>query len=115
VKHGDIVLIEHHDTSHSGVYKIRPALIISANTYNDREEDRILIPITSNIERQCPDDVIIECDDKEFTASGLKVSSAFRTGKIFTAHKSLIKRKLGKISVSRMATIGQTLRKIINL
>lgn len=114
MNYGDIVLIEHY-ASHDGCYKIRPVLVVSTDNYNSHEEDRILIPLSTNIKRDCPDDIIINEDDAEFKATGLKTPSAIRTGKIFTAKKDIIKRRLGCLSVGKIEEVKVILRRILAL
>lgn len=114
MNYGDIVLIDHYTTA-GGDIKARPALVVSSDDYNTREIDRILIPITSNITRPCPDDLVLRNDDTAFPLTGLKVPSAIRVGKILTAHKDLIKRKIGHLSSDKMTEVNTIIRQILNL
>lgn len=111
---GDIVLIDHHTTDMHSL-KVRPALVVSSDEFNKREPDRILLPLTSNIKRICPDDILIKDNEKIFNVTGLKVSSAIRAGKIFTADICLIKRKLGHLPNKKMAEVRNQIKKILHL
>lgn len=111
---GNIVLVIHPATDYKNV-KIRPALIISSDSYNNRESDRIVLPISSNISRPCPDDIIIYSNNKWFKDTGLKVSSAICTGKILTLDKKVIKRNIGQLSGEIMAEVKEKLREIFVL
>jgi mRNA interferase MazF len=55
---GEIVLLPFPYTDQSGV-KRRPALILSADTYNLRRTDLIVAPITSNVTGRQPDDTLL--------------------------------------------------------
>jgi len=93
MKRGDIVLAEVHFTD-SSVAKVRPALVVSSEPVN-RGQDRILIPISSRVDRLSPWDVVAKPSDAAFVATGLHRPSAFLCAKVITLHATLIKRRLG--------------------
>ena len=47
VRHGDIVLVDFPYSDHTGS-KVRPALVVQADTWNQRLDDTILALITSS-------------------------------------------------------------------
>jgi mRNA interferase MazF len=55
MKRGTIVLINASFSDLSAT-KIRPALVISNEDYNTKQDDVVLILMTSNISRSNPDD-----------------------------------------------------------
>lgn len=112
MKFGDIVLLSHPATDFKNI-KVRPALIISSDRYNERELDRILLPISKNIMRDCPDDILIKDSDKLFSTTGLRVSSAIRVGKIFTADKCVIKRCLGHLPDEFMNKVREKIKEVL--
>lgn len=114
MNYGDVVLIEHCSTDLNKT-KRRPAVIVSSDTYNNTESDRILIPITGNTTRACAHDVLIADNEPVFADSGLMVSSAIRVGKILTAHTNLIKRKIGHLSSGKMTEICNIMKQVLNL
>jgi len=114
VKFGDIVLLSHPATDYKSI-KLRPALIISTDRYNERESDRILLPISKNIMRDCPDDILIKDSDRLFPTTGLKVSSVIRVGKIFTADICVIKRRLGRVSDEILNQVREKIKKVLGL
>ncbi len=100
-RQGDIVLVNFPFTDLSQTKK-RPALLLSANWYNESSPDCIIVPITSIIRDPLPrQDVLIASDIA--TKSGLLFESAIRTGKPFTLEQKLIIRTLGKLSASILA------------
>ena len=114
MKFGDIVLVSFPSTDYRSS-KVRPALIISSEKYNTRESDIILLPISTNITRVCPDDILIKDSDKLFTKTGLKVSSVIRVGKIFTADKCIIKRRLGQLPDEIMNRVRDKIKELFEL
>lgn len=114
MNYGDIVLIAHYATE-MHCLKIRPALIISSKEYNTRETDRILLPISSNITRASPDDILITDKETAFKTTGLKVSSAIRAGKIFTSDISLVKRKIGQLGDKKLNKVREKIKKTLDL
>jgi len=111
---GDIILLIHFATD-IHCTKIRPALVVSSDNYNARETDRILLPISSNIARACPDDILIKDNENAFKATGLKISSAIRVGKIFTADVSLIKRRIGHLPDKTMDAVRNQIKQVLGL
>lgn len=94
-KQGDIILVNVPFTDLSKTKK-RPALLLSANWYNESLPDCILVPITSLIRNPLPrQDVLIM--GEAATESGLLYDSAIRTGKPFTLDQKLIIRVLGNV------------------
>lgn len=94
-KQGDIVLVGVPFTDLSKTKK-RPALLLSANWYNQSSPDCILVPITSLIRDPLPrQDVLIMGNTAK--ESGLLYDSAIRTGKPFTLDQNLIIRVLGQL------------------
>lgn len=114
MNYGDIILIEHTTTDQHQV-KIRPAVVISSDSYNVHEDDRIIIPISSNTTRNCPYDIEITNQDSAFASSGLKVSSVVRIGKIYTLHKKLTKRILGHLPPEKLQEINDIIKQLLNI
>ena len=58
MKPGDVILVSYPFTDLSTI-KVRPALVISSEEYNQREDDVIVLPITHNISRMSGEDTYI--------------------------------------------------------
>ena len=114
MKKGDVVLITFPFTDLTSV-KVRPALVISNENYNQAQDDIILILITSNVARITPDDYLLESENPEFPDTGLKTSSAFRVGKIQTLKKNLLRSKLGFVGPSILKEIEDRLHRLLQL
>ena len=101
---GDIVFVN-FPFSNLKKSKLRPAVII-ADVSND---DWILCQITS---KPYADVNSIELNDSNFDSGSLNIRSYIRSGKIFTAHKSIINKQVGKLNI---ATRQLVINYIINL
>ena len=97
MKQGDIVLIVFPFTDLKSI-KVRPALVISKEDFNNRQADAVFIMITSAINDIKPEEILIKRNGSGFTQTGLKKESVIRTSKIHSLSQSLAKRKLGSIS-----------------
>lgn len=72
--------------------KIRPALVVSNNNFNNKSKDCIMVPLTSVLNDE-PFSVVITQSD--LTAGKLIKTSRIKTEKIFAVQKNLIKLKIG--------------------
>jgi mRNA interferase MazF len=78
-------------------FKVRPAVVISANQLNQILDDLMVVPFTSNINRPLTVTQYLITGD-EITSAGIRVDSVVRCESIFTLNKSMILRKLGSLS-----------------
>lgn len=101
---GDIVFVN-FPFSNLKNSKLRPAVII-ADVFN---EDWILCQITS---KSYADLNSIKLKDSNFDSGSLNIISYIRPGKIFTAHKSIINKQVGKLNI---ATRQLVINNIVNL
>jgi len=85
--------------------KLRPAVIIACASNGDW----VLCQITS---KSYADVNSIELNALNFDTGSLNITSYIRAGKIFTAHKSIINKKVGKLNLSTRKSL---INNIINL
>lgn len=91
---GDIVLVNFPFTDLSQT-KLRPAIILWVDQAGS---DVVLCAITSqNTDRLKDGEFLINTEDPEFNATGLRVRSKARVTRIFTLNRELVLRKLGKL------------------
>ena len=90
--------------------KVRPAIVVSNDRINAASDDVILVPLTSVIKDVSYSLIITQ---KSFAEGELIATSRARADKIFTAHKSLIRMKIGKIKSSMLEEIKQEIIKAI--
>lgn len=85
--------------------KYRPALVLA----EVRQDDLILCQITSN---PYADPLAVELTDTDFHTGSLQRVSYARPGKLFTAHRSLVRRGVGVLS---RAAHGRVIEEVIAL
>jgi mRNA interferase MazF len=101
---GDVVLLHFPFTDLSGT-KFRPAVVLAVV---DRE-DFIACQITS---RRNSDRRAIELTDENFSDGGLRIVSYARPGKLFTAHRKLVSRLVGRM---QNVTLGEIRGAVVNV
>ncbi len=111
---GDIVLVKFPFTDLSSS-KVRPALVVSVDTYNQASKDSIFIFISSNISSQENTDVLVEKSHSEFKMTGLIGASIIKVDKIAVLEKSLASRKLGKAGPQLLKAVESRLKNILDL
>lgn len=94
IKQGEIVLLE-YPFSNLEEKKLRPALIISNNSFNKNSSDCIMVPLTSVIKNE-PYSIIV--DSKDLSEGRLLKISRIKADKIFSVEKNLIKMNIGKVN-----------------
>jgi len=67
--------------------KVRPAVIVSNNDYNNRSQDVVVCAITSNLEQKLYSIII---DNKNLSKGKLPIKSRIRADKIMQIEKNLI-------------------------
>ena len=102
----DIVLVR-YPFSELRVFKVRPAIIVSAQHIS---QDVFVVPLTSRITNLLPGEFILE----SWKESGLNVASTVKRG-IYTIHRSLILKKLGCLAQNDQTTLIASLRSWLNL
>jgi len=107
---GEIVLITFPFTNLTDS-KIRPALVIS-----EKREDIVVIGIFSKISEVIEDSWLqIEKNQPWFAQTGLKKTSVIKTEKIAVIHKSIVKKKIGKLPDEIFGSVKEKIRKTLNI
>jgi len=89
--------------------KVRPALVISNNTFNKKSDDCIMIPLTTVIKNEHYSIII---NQKDLSSGKLLKSSRIRVDKIFSIDKNIISMKIGVIKESILEKIKSEIKKI---
>ncbi len=113
LKRGDIVLLRFPFTDLSGD-KVRPALVISDDSFNRINNDAVFLPITSKFYRSAFD-YQLKTNNNSFPDTGLKVSSTFRTAKLMSLEQKSASRLLRKADNSLMCEINKRLKLLFDL
>ncbi|MBI4707186.1 MAG: type II toxin-antitoxin system PemK/MazF family toxin [Candidatus Omnitrophica bacterium] len=96
------VIIVHYPFSNVSSSKIRPAVVISVPHVS---EDVFVVPLTSRTISLLPGEFVLA----DWVKAGLNVETAAKRG-IYTVNKSLIIKKVGKISLSDSERLESSLR-----
>lgn len=107
---GNIILVS-FPFSDQTTTKKRPAVVISPDGYNENSPDIIIMAITSRTEQTFN---IGECVIENWQNAGLLRPSTMKPA-ISTIEKSLILKKLGKLSPRDLTSMDKALRKLIKL
>ena len=102
---GDIILIRFPFTDLSGS-KLRPTVILA-----ETNEDVTVTFITTQVKWLEPTDVLLTPTSN----NGLKSPSLIRTSKIATLDKTLIKGRIGKLSIEELKDLNEKLKLILKL
>ena len=95
-------------------FKLRPAVVVSKDANNQRLDDVIVAPCTSNISRSSePTQYLI--DGVEIATAGIRIPSAVRCEALMTIPKVLIVRTLGRLSNAAVASVNDCLRDALAL
>jgi len=108
VKQKELILLPYPFSDQEGS-KVRPALVISNNSFNKKSEDCIMIPLTTVI-KEVPYSILI--NQENLTSGKLLKPSRIRIDKIFTIRQSLVRMKIGVISDDIFKEIKAELSKI---
>jgi mRNA interferase MazF len=110
----DVVVLSYPFTDLSAT-KVRPALVISPDSYNRTSQDAVFVLITTNTSRRGPFDFILQISHSEFIATGLRFDSAVRIDKIFTLSNKLVIRTIGRFGPQLIREIEKQLRFFLEL
>jgi len=113
VKRGDIVLLPFPWTDLSTI-KVRPALVLSDDSFNQKNNDAVFLFITSKIYKGLFD-FRLNKTDSNFKATGLSTASTFRISKIITLEQKLVKRRLGYADNKLLKKVGNALKVLLNI
>ena len=116
VKRGDIVLVDFPYSNHTGS-KIRPALVVQSDIWNQRLNTTMLAGITSNLHRGvgAPTQYLIDIETADRQQSGLHFNSAVRCDKLITSNQSRIQGIIGGLSEATMGEIDACLKAALDI
>jgi len=104
-KQGDVVLLPFPFTDLTTT-KQRPAVVISTEAFNARQQDVIVLAITSQIPRTLnPDEYALSPEDLH--AAGLPKPSTVKCGKLLTIDQRLIRKMLGRLPATTIQQLRQ--------
>ncbi len=107
----DIILVPFPFTNLS-TQKIRPALVINIIT------DDVLVAFISSVvptSPPAPTDFVLMCNHPDFSKTGLKGAATVKLAKLVCLHRSLILRKLGRVSPAIQLELDKRLARAVGL
>ncbi len=111
---GDIVLIK-FPFSDATTTKVRPALVISSDQYNRLNTDPIFVALSSKISNAFSYDILIDNNDPEFPATGLKAPTLIKSDKIARITRSHAVRQLGCLGPNVLNKVDAKIREVLGL
>ena len=111
VRRGDIVLVDFPYSDHPGS-KVRPALVVQADVWNQHLDDTILALITSSRRRRmgATTQFVIDITTAEGQQTGLRLNSVVQCENLITYDRTLILRVLGRLTTSALQQIDACLK-----
>lgn len=110
LKQKDLVLLP-YPYSNLQEEKVRPALILSNESFNKRSRDCIVVPLTSVI-KDDPSSVLVSQGDMD--EGTLIRPSRIRADKIFNVEQRLVKMRIGSVKPAVFDKVRQEVIKILN-
>ncbi len=116
VQRGDIVLVNFPYSNHTGS-KMRPALVVQSDVWNQRLNTTMLAGITSNLHRRvgAPTQYFIDLETTDGQQSGLHFNSVVRCDKLMTSNHSRIQGVIGRLPEAAMAEIEACLKATLDI
>lgn len=110
LKQKDLVLLP-YPYSNLKEDKVRPALILSNESFNKRSRDCIVVPLTSVI-KDDPSSVLVSQEDMD--EGTLIRPSRIRADKIFNVEQRLVKMRIGSVKNTVFDKVRNEVVKILN-
>jgi mRNA interferase MazF len=95
-------------------FKLRPAVVVSANNLNKTSDDLMVVPCTSNTNRRLTATQYL-ITGNEIAVAGIKVESIVRCESIFTLSQTMILRRLGTLTPSALSQLNNCLISSLDL
>lgn len=116
VQRGDIVLVDFPYSDQTGG-KIRPALVVQSDMWNQRIDDTILAVITSSSRRRVGTSTqhFIHISTVEGQQTGLHFNSIVQCENLITQDQELILQVIGRLSDSAMKQIDVCLKSALGI
>src|SRR5690242_9302283 len=116
MKRGDVVLVDFPNSDRTGS-KLRPALVVQADTLNQKLDDTILALITSSKRRMVGSttQLFIDVSTADGKKTGLRLDSIVQCENLVTYEQSLLGKQLGEFSPILMASVDNCLRAALAL
>ena len=109
VRRGDVWLVSLDPTVGHEIQKTRPAVVVTANTYNDLNWLVLVVPLSSR-DRAEYDQVLVEPPE-----GGLDKTSVTLPDQLRAVDKRRLVRRLGRVNDQTLSRIDRVLRIVLGL
>ncbi len=110
---GDIVLVPFPFTDLTAT-TVRPAVVVSSDSFNRSSEDAIFLFITTRTHRSLYD-FRVNKRDPDFRTTGLKYASTFRASKLMCLEQKIAQRRLGRASQAILKKTSAALKLLLDI
>ncbi|MFQ6039224.1 MAG: type II toxin-antitoxin system PemK/MazF family toxin [Candidatus Poribacteria bacterium] len=116
IRRGDIVLVDFPYSDQTG-RKVRPALVVQSDVWNQRLDGTILALITSSRHRRvgAATQYFIDISTDEGRQTGFRFNSVVQCENLITYDQSLILRVIGNLSAKAMRQIDDCLKAALGI
>lgn len=116
IHRGDIVLVDFPYSNLMGS-KLRPALVVQSEVWNQKLDDTILALITSSQRRRigASTQYVIEISTETGKQTGLRLDSIVQCENLITYEQSNILKILGSLPVSEMQMVDKCLKAALGI
>lgn len=90
--------------------KVRPAVVISNNSYNREFEDMIVVPVTSNLNFR---KFIVQLSNKEMETGHLITDSVVKVDRVLSVKQNLAIKSVGKVKKEVLTEITDSIKELI--
>ncbi|MGQ0771459.1 MAG: type II toxin-antitoxin system PemK/MazF family toxin [Nitrososphaerota archaeon] len=101
----DIVLLTFPFSDLKGS-KVRPAIVLSNNSYNKKSEDMVVVPLTTNLRMEKYDALLT---NQELEIGNLVADSKIKVDRIFSVNKKLVRMNIGRVNKQVLEKIKKIL------
>lgn len=91
--------------------KVRPAVVMSKDSYNSHSEDLIAIPLTSNLRAK---GYTLLITNKELESGRLVVDSKAKVDRIFSVNQSLVRITVGRVKTETHRSLVRILVRLVS-
>lgn len=113
---GDIVVIDWPFSDRTGA-KVRRALVVQSDDFNQQIDDTILAAVTRSSARfvGSPTQVVIDITTSDGQQSGLRQTSVIQCENLLTVDQGLVLRRIGSLSSTSLGQVNDALKVALGL
>lgn len=114
VSRGDVVLVDYPFTDRKGS-KVRPALVVQADSLNRRITDTILAAISRSTHRASASHLFVDISTADGRQTGLRQNSVIQCENLLTFEQNFVIATSGRLPASLLQQIDACLKAALNL